>query len=105
MAKDASIQVPLTDFVREVALTAGGEAAHLAINEHIQLCEARKAVLADGNRPGMSARMCVLEKSQRNSQGRNPWRGFWVRVAQTVVAAAILGVLVFLLFLYRVQGN
>jgi len=105
MAGDDSIRLPVTDFVREVALTAAREAASIAITEHISLCEARKQVLPNGNRPGLTTRVAMLEEAKDKTVPANPWKGFWVRVVQIVVAAAALAVAAWLLTTYRAQAG
>ncbi|HUX03170.1 MAG TPA: hypothetical protein VMY35_19585 [Phycisphaerae bacterium] len=98
MPKDDSIRLPVTEFVREVALTAAREAASIAITEHIGICEARKAVLPNGDRLGLPTRVDRLEQSSKK-----PWhQGFFGRVLQIVLAAAILAVAAWALGMYRV---
>jgi len=98
VTKDESIRLPVTDFVREVALTAAREAASIAITEHIGLCEARKQVMPNGDRLGLPTRVDRLEQSSKK-----PWhQGFFGRVMQIVVAAALLAVVAWALGMYRV---
>jgi len=97
MAKDDSIRLPVTEFVREIALTAGAEGGRLAINEHMQLCEARREVV-EGQLP---TRVALLEQT-KDKVVPKPWHeGFWGRVLQIVISASILGLAAWLLVTYK----
>lgn len=97
MAKDDSIRLPVTEFVKEVALTAGAEGARLAINEHMKLCEARREVV-EGQLP---TRVAILEQT-KGQVIPEPWhKGFWGRVAQIVISASILALAAWLLVTYK----
>ncbi len=75
-------------------------AADRAIEKHIGLCEVRKIVLANGDRPGMDVRVDRLEGAAKRAA--NPWwRGVIISILTTVLSAAVLALLGWLLWLNR----
>ena len=73
-------------------------AADLAIEKHLQLCEARKIVLAHGTKEGMDVRVTMLES---DSTKRNKIHNIVTAVIVSTIASGAVSVVVWLMVMWK----
>lgn len=90
-------QIPLPEHMRALAELAATKAATKVgdqmtalLKDHIQLCEARREVLPNGERPGLSTRVDRLEQERKR---RNHRREVIIGILITVIGGLVIALL------------
>ncbi len=87
-ANNGLIQVPLTDFVKQIAIESGKAGAMVVIQEHSMLCDAKRLIDGSDGVPPLEERIRKLERCNDDVAGIAGWVLRNWKIA--VVAVAIL---------------